>query len=250
MSIRRFIEARHPVPDALRSGIEQAQLQFGDPAQLARVRAAVDRRVGGAGGGSLPPLGGSGGGAASGWTRGQWLTLVGGSLAALLAALWPTAVPGVASGGLLAPASASIEGASAPAPSYLVLGRSSAAAPEAPVAPPAAVDAGAPARARPRVEVGQPSPQPAMLDPQGELEILRRAQAALRSRPTESLAQVQLHEARYAAGVFAQEREVIRIDALFALQRDGDARQRAREFLAKFGDSTHAPRMRALLGAP
>jgi len=250
MSIWRFIEdsqRRQPLPEALRGGVEQARLELGDAAQLERVRAGVERRLSGAGGGgSLPPMGG----AAIGWGRGQWLMLVGTSIGVVLAALWFGARPGQASQAL--PTATGFEVGEAPRPTYLVLGRASQPEPE-PELVVAQPDAGAVARAaRPPRVLGEPraSSGPAALDPQGELEILRVAQAALRTRPSASLEQVRLHEARYPSGVFAQEREVIRVDALFALQRDGEARDRAREFLAQFGSSTHAPRMRSLLGAP
>lgn len=247
MIMRRIIEGRQPLPPELRAGIRQARLQIGDPAQLARIYSGVQREAGGTGGGGLLPLAGG----RSALTRGHWLMLVGASLGVLLAAGWVA----VRAAPVPAPAMAALGTArEAPEPSdlhYLVLGRATVPDEVALSGEPAALpeDAGPPRRVARAPEPQRPAAARG-LDPQGELEILRVAQAELRRRPSASLQQVQLHQARYPEGVFSQEREVIRIDALFALRRDGEAREHAQQFLARYGGSTHAPRMRSLLGAP
>jgi len=85
-------------------------------------------------------------------------------------------------------------------------------------------------------------------DPESELALLRRALGALQAQPMRSLELAAQHERDYAQGIFGQEREVIAIDALVALQRTGAAEARARRFLESYPRSAHAPRIRTLLG--
>lgn len=87
------------------------------------------------------------------------------------------------------------------------------------------------------------------LDPQAELTILNGAQDALGRLPTRALALAEEHAAAYPRGVFAQEREVIAIEALLKLQRSTAAVARGRAFLSAFPTSTHAPRVQQMLGA-
>ncbi len=97
--------------------------------------------------------------------------------------------------------------------------------------------------------VSTPAPElPGTPDAAGELALLRRALAALPSRPTLALELAQQHAREHSHGVFAQEREAIAIDAELALQRTAAAEARVRRFLAAYPRSPHAPRMRALLG--
>jgi hypothetical protein len=85
------------------------------------------------------------------------------------------------------------------------------------------------------------------LDPEEELRILRRAQDDLVNRPLRALESTEQHLRDYPSGIFAQEREMIAIEALFQLNRVEQGMNRARRFLDAFGDSTHAPRVRSLL---
>jgi len=85
------------------------------------------------------------------------------------------------------------------------------------------------------------------LDPEDELKMLRRAQDDLVDRPLRSLKGTEQHRRDYPSGVFAQEREMIAIEALFQLSRVNDGLNRAKRFLERYGDSTHAPRVRSLL---
>ncbi len=85
------------------------------------------------------------------------------------------------------------------------------------------------------------------LDPEDELKILRRAQDDLAARPLRALRETERHRRDYPSGVFAQEREMIAIEALFQLSRVKQGLNRARRFLERYGDSTHAPRVRSLL---
>jgi hypothetical protein len=85
------------------------------------------------------------------------------------------------------------------------------------------------------------------LDPEDELKILRAAQDDLVDRPIRALKRTEQHRRDYPSGVFAQEREMIAIEALFQLSRVNQGMNRAKRFLQRFGDSTHAPRVRSLL---
>ena len=87
-------------------------------------------------------------------------------------------------------------------------------------------------------------------DPRAELELLRRARRALAAEPQRALALTDDHAQRFAEGVFAQERELIAIEAL---ARDGStkaARTRAARFRASYPRSAHFERLRMLLGSP
>jgi hypothetical protein len=86
------------------------------------------------------------------------------------------------------------------------------------------------------------------LDAQAELAILNRAQDALAHAPTRALLLAEDHARAFPNGVFAQEREVIAIEALIKLQRSDAATARGRAFLSVFPTSTHAPRVQQMLG--
>ncbi len=82
---------------------------------------------------------------------------------------------------------------------------------------------------------------------EAELSLLQRAQKAVATHPSESLALTAEHARDYPRGLFVQEREVIAIDALLGLRQTTRAEERARSFLAAYPRSPHAPRVRALL---
>lgn len=81
-----------------------------------------------------------------------------------------------------------------------------------------------------------------------EATLFRNAGTALRSGdPTHALQLVDEQARRFPDGTFAQEREVLRIDALVALNRNDEARDRARAFLAEHPESAHRPRLERML---
>lgn len=84
--------------------------------------------------------------------------------------------------------------------------------------------------------------------PDAELQLLERAQDALRTRPAEALALVDEHARRFPHGMLAQEREVIAIEALAKSGRKNDAKVRAAAFKTRFPSSSHARRIDALVG--
>jgi outer membrane protein assembly factor BamD (BamD/ComL family) len=82
-----------------------------------------------------------------------------------------------------------------------------------------------------------------------ELRTLEAARAALLSGDARSaLRQLDEHDRTYAAGVFAEEGRVLRIDALLRAGNRPAAEALARAFLAKHPTSAHAPRLRAMVG--
>ena len=83
-----------------------------------------------------------------------------------------------------------------------------------------------------------------------EVDLIRRAQAAVASDPTAALRLADEHRRLYPGGGLAQEREVIAIDALTRLGRTTEARARAKRFVAAWPDSTHLARLEKILGAP
>ncbi len=79
-----------------------------------------------------------------------------------------------------------------------------------------------------------------------ERELLRAAYERLDADPADALARVTEHERRFPHGHLGHEREVVRVEALHRLGRDGEARARIDAFLQAWSSSTQAPRMRAL----
>ncbi len=94
------------------------------------------------------------------------------------------------------------------------------------------------------------SATPQALDPQAELRLLSQAQDALGQAPARALAMTSEHARQFPSGVFAQEREVIAIEALLKLRRTDDATRRGSAFLSTFASSTHAPRVLQMLPTP
>jgi hypothetical protein len=110
---------------------------------------------------------------------------------------------------------------------------------------------GSPPRRHPRLRAAAalgPTLQPTAQDPAGELLLLRNAQAALRGRDSgAALEFTDRHLHDYPDGIFAQEREVLAIEALLKTDRRPEALQRAQRFIARFDDSSYAFRIRSML---
>jgi hypothetical protein len=110
--------------------------------------------------------------------------------------------------------------------------------PKADPPPPApAITVRQPRKTRPLPEVTPPS----------EMELVERARTLLGSDPGASLAAAEAHRHAYPGGTFAQEREVIAIEALLALGRTPEAKARAARFDEAFPGSAHRARIRDLL---
>jgi hypothetical protein len=105
-----------------------------------------------------------------------------------------------------------------------------------PSAPPA-VSSG---RAAARAALDPTTPPAATAATDGEeIALLARAHDALHASPAESLQLCREHEARFANGHFAQEREAVAIEALVYLNRGTEAAARWNEFKARYPTSSH-----------
>jgi hypothetical protein len=119
----------------------------------------------------------------------------------------------------------------------------------------------APAAAEPTTAAPRPEPAPApsrpatphrpgasaTLDLTTELHLLELAQQALQGDPARALAIAERHRHRFAHGQFAQEREMLAIQALVALGQHDRAAARARAFARSYPDSSHLPHLRDLV---
>jgi hypothetical protein len=92
---------------------------------------------------------------------------------------------------------------------------------------------------------GEPAPD--VTNRESEIELLQRAQDALRGAPAQALDLTNRHAVRFPGGALGQESEVIAIDALVRLGRVGEAQSRAAAFAARFPTSAHLPRIDALV---
>lgn len=101
----------------------------------------------------------------------------------------------------------------------------------------------APRRARSRSD-----PTPTFeIDPEAEMQLIRRAQDALATSPRTALARAEEHRRRFGEGTLAQEREVVAIDALVREGREPEARERADAFHRRWPRSAHRRRIDVLV---
>lgn len=92
------------------------------------------------------------------------------------------------------------------------------------------------------------SPAPASVRVQpSEVELLTRAQSLIDAQPSAALAALHEHELAYPSGLLREERDVLRIDAEWALGRRATALAHARSFVARYPRSTQTRRFEALL---
>jgi hypothetical protein len=82
------------------------------------------------------------------------------------------------------------------------------------------------------------------------VELLQRAQDALRSNSSSALSIANEHRKAYPDGLLAQEREVIAVEALEKLGRGAEAEQRATAFVRRHPGSSHISRLSTLVGRP
>lgn len=115
-------------------------------------------------------------------------------------------------------------------------------------------DAGTSAPTSLRAASAAPSPRPvateAPIETSAELALLEQAHRALASAPTHALASIAAHERRFPASQYAQERELMAIEALLALNQIERARVHGERFLAQYPRSSHGRKVRSLIAAP
>jgi hypothetical protein len=82
-----------------------------------------------------------------------------------------------------------------------------------------------------------------------ERALLDRARSAFaRGDHEASLAALEEHEARYRAGILAEEREALAVRTLAALGRTAQARERGQRFVARYPGSLMRPAVEAAMG--
>lgn len=87
------------------------------------------------------------------------------------------------------------------------------------------------------------------LAPEAELALLQRAQSALNRSASTALELAAEHTRAYPNGLFAQEREMLCIEAELKLGKRREALTRAHAFAARFGRSTYRARIDRLLAS-
>ena len=92
------------------------------------------------------------------------------------------------------------------------------------------------------------APKPVPVENPSEMELIRRAEG-LRAQPAQALRELNEHARLYPAGMLAQEREVLAIEALLAAGQRSAAEVRAAKLAATHPGSAHLRRVRVLLGA-
>jgi type IV secretory pathway VirB10-like protein len=125
-------------------------------------------------------------------------------------------------------------------------------------APPSALEPPAPPAApelpQPPSAVEPPTPRPARatppsVDPAAELALLERARRTVAHDPARALALTDEHRQTFRPGLFAEERELLAIEALIALGRRDAATRRTRAFERTHPNSVHAHRLAQILRA-
>jgi hypothetical protein len=108
-----------------------------------------------------------------------------------------------------------------------------------------------PPAARPKAKASEKGQKPALVaqpTAADEVGLLVRARRLLHAQPERALSLTDQHSAAHPRGVFAEEREVLAIEALRQLGRHEQANQRIAKFLAAFPSSAHRRRVEALRG--
>lgn len=81
-----------------------------------------------------------------------------------------------------------------------------------------------------------------------ELDLVGKAESILRSDPARALALCERHRRLYPTGELLEEREVLVVEALAALGRRDEARQRAEAFRKSYPASPYSGRIRRAIG--
>lgn len=211
-----------------------------------------------------PGGGGPGGGAAvggAGGSSGVWaLVATSAAVATLAAGVWvftrdanpknpATETPSARSTVVASVLASSVETAPAPAP----IMTSAVAVPSAVVTSASAQPLTPPVVHSTPSALASAAPSAASAEPpaatKSEAQLLREAHAALGSSPAKALALCDEHASTYPRGSLSQEREVVRIQALLALGRRGEAQAIADAFKSRNPNSAYVRRIDELLSA-
>ncbi|HTQ03802.1 MAG TPA: hypothetical protein VMI54_08085 [Polyangiaceae bacterium] len=132
----------------------------------------------------------------------------------------------------------------APSDSALsALNAATASAADAGAVPPAASGAVPPAASAPSDAGSSRSEATAPRAAETEAELLERARDALSANPARALALTEQDRTRFPAGVLAQERDVIAIQALARLGRKDEAARRAADFARLYPNSAYRKKL-------
>jgi hypothetical protein len=250
----RLSDPKSDAPDLLRLLVRAGQTDLPDAARMRALSAQLGPLAGGGaagaagGGGALAGGVAKGAGAAAAVKVGAGVMLAvavgGGAVLGLQRAAPPTrevpvpsiSVPIATPIALEASASASARESAVPTVLPLVV----VASTRTPARPPNAATETAGISAPPSASAPVPSAE-------SEIALLQAAQAALHGNPTSALVLADRHATRFPTGALAQEREVIAIEALVAMNRPEEASERGARFARDFPDSAHRPRIEALL---
>jgi len=158
---------------------------------------------------------------------------------------------GVAVRGWIAPPASPVTGlpaASTPS-AESAIAPATAIAPTAPAPVATAPKSSAPAVASSEGSVVRRVAAPTVVSVSGERELLDRAHRALREgEPTRALAIVETAAARFPRGALEEERAVVRIEALVAAHRQGEAETAARMFRSRWPASPFLPAVESRVG--
>jgi hypothetical protein len=260
---RRFLDT-NDTPAVLRDALAAARARAPNAATLAQLAARLPLP------GGPPPGGGPSGGAPLAAPAAAPSTFSGAVIGAALGLLavggsfvWqalpaPPARPPERATVTVPPRLASTPSSPAPSPSAPAVSATSAPAArpiERPTpAPETSADrvAPAPGPEAPVVSLtvpgpGSDAPVAVVADAETEAQFLDRARAALGTTPGQALVLTDEHARRFPSGALGQEREVVAIQALLRLGREGEARGRAQRFLAAFPGTVHRRRIEALI---
>lgn len=230
--------------DVLRAG----EAELGTETQMAEVAAKLGPIASSGGGGRE----GSGGGSAGGAPH---------ATGGVVAAGFSTKVAGIVGVGALIAAAGYFASSSPTTPTGrtmasatpIAVAASASASASATADAPRAVDESAPlvsaAVTTNATASSAPARPGARLTDEDEVQLVQRAQSALKSHPAEALGLADAHARRFSNGLLAQEREVIAIDALTRLGRLESAKARARRFKERHPSSTHLGRIEVLIGS-
>lgn len=84
-------------------------------------------------------------------------------------------------------------------------------------------------------------------NPAFELELLQRARRVLQATPARALELAEEHRESFPRGLFAEERELLAIESLLALDRRREGETRAAAFERQYPRSIHAQRLQKLM---
>lgn len=229
----RFRDSGSSGPDELRALFQAGTEDLPSDAQLAALAAKLGPVLTGVGGGAV--------GASMATKTKLGVAALGAAGAGVLA--WAL-LSGREAPSPVKPAATAVQSRTAP-----TVTPSGANEPPAALAPNGApTPDGAPASSETAPSAARPAVAPPFRPAESEAEFLERARGALGQSPAAALSLANQHRARFPAGVLAEEREVIAIEALKRLGRSAEAERRVEAFARRFPGSAYRKKLEAGTG--